>query len=282
VKTREISSPTNTAVKEAAKLKRKRNRQQLRRFLAEGEDLLDAALLGGHIPRQVFVVDAEKNAVADALHAAEARSDASWSPVLNICNQAVMSKLSDLGSGTRIIAVFDFLDRSIEELGCESHEQGPFLYLSGLGDPGNVGTLFRSAAVLGAAGIILSPETADPYGHKAQRAAMGTIFKVPLTTGVDHNSLRKWADGQDVALVCTDMQEGMPAWDAMDSAGKPVLTGRCVLVLGAEREGLPQGLIDAADSVLHIPQTAVAESLNVAMAGTVLLFEALRQRTGVT
>jgi RNA methyltransferase, TrmH family len=122
-------------------------------------------------------------------------------------------------------------------------------------DPGNVGTLFRAADAFGA-GLALSPGCADPTGPKALRASMGSIFRVP-TTGFDE------APGRRIALV--------------PHGGTPLpelnVSGEVVFVLGAEREGLPAELLDACDERASIPQADTADSLNVAMAGTVALYE---------
>jgi len=127
-------------------------------------------------------------------------------------------------------------------------------------DPGNVGTLLRSADAFGA-GIGLSSGCADPTSPKALRASMGAIFRVPLC-GFEE------PPGRRVALV--------------PSGGVPLpaleLDGEVVLVLGAEREGLPADVLARCDERASIPQPGGAESLNVAMAGTVALYELARRR----
>jgi TrmH family RNA methyltransferase len=129
-------------------------------------------------------------------------------------------------------------------------------------DPGNVGTLLRSADAFGA-GVALSAGCADPTGPKALRGSMGAVFRVPAT-GFDE------APGRRVALVA--------------HGGEPLaevdLSGEVVFVLGAEREGLPPEVLERCDVRASIPQAGGAESLNVAMAGTVALYERSRQRPG--
>ena len=128
-----------------------------------------------------------------------------------------------------------------------------------VGDPGNVGTLIRAADAFGA-GVALSEGCADPTGPKALRASMGSIFRVPIG-GFDE------AAGRRVALVAR--------------GGEPLaevdLSGDVVFVLGAEREGLPEDVLERCDVTATIPLTGGAESLNVAMAGTVALYERARQ-----
>ena len=125
-------------------------------------------------------------------------------------------------------------------------------------DPGNVGTLLRSAAAFGA-GVALSPGCADPTGPKALRASMGAVFSVP-TCAFDE------PPGTRVALV---PRGGVPLPELE-------LDGDVVFVLGSEREGLPPEVLERCDVQASIPQTAGAESLNVAMAGTIALYERAR------
>ena len=128
-------------------------------------------------------------------------------------------------------------------------------------DPGNVGTLIRAADAFGA-GVALSAGCADPTGPKALRASMGSIFRVPVAE-FDEPA------GRRVALV----SHGGEQLADVD------LSGEVVLVLGAERDGLPEEVLARCDASATIPIAGGAESLNVAMAGTVALYELARQNT---
>jgi TrmH family RNA methyltransferase len=129
-----------------------------------------------------------------------------------------------------------------------------------VGDPGNVGTLLRAADAFGA-GVALSEGCADPTGPKALRASVGSIFRVPLSDFEE-------PAGKRVALVPGD---GIPLPE-LDSGGD------VVLVLGAEREGLPPEVLERCDERVSIPQPGGGESLNVAMAGAIALYELARPR----
>jgi len=128
-----------------------------------------------------------------------------------------------------------------------------------VGDPGNVGTLLRAADAFGA-GVALSEGCADPTGPKAVRASMGSLFRVPLS-GFDE------PQGRRVALVPNG---GIPLPE-LDSGGD------VVLVLGSEREGLPADVLERCDDRASIPQPGGGESLNVAMAGAIALYELARR-----
>ena len=133
-----------------------------------------------------------------------------------------------------------------------------------MGDPGNVGTLIRAADALGPAFLALSEGCADPTGPKAMRASMGALFRVPIV-GFDD------APGRRVALV---PRGGQPLEEIQ-------LDAPTTFVLGAEREGLPDKVLSKCDGRATIPLAADAESLNVAMAGTIALYERFRRRAGV-
>ncbi|MBI5870817.1 MAG: RNA methyltransferase [Actinobacteria bacterium] len=302
MKYRGISSTSNAIIKEAARLKRKRNRYESRLFLVEGEDLLDAALARGITPRQVFVLEGHEelvDGVGQRLAASAKGEDAGEAGAgesfggrksagaedtagkgvrrrsgtdVYMCPWPVMEKISELGSGSRVVAVFDFLEQAIPKDLTES--RGPLLYLCGMGDPGNVGTLIRSGASLGVSGVALAPGTADPYSPKALRATMGAIFQVPVFIALEPADLISRAKAAAIDIVCADPHEGVELWHAD-------LAKDFALVLGSEREGVPEELLRAATTTVNIPQEAKTESLNVAMAGTVVLYEALRQRAGV-
>jgi TrmH family RNA methyltransferase len=159
--------------------------------------------------------------------------------------------VSTLGYPPRVVAVFRRDDLP--------HGTRPVtLALWRVGDPGNLGTLLRAADAFGA-GVALSDGCADPTGPKAARASMGSVFRVPLSE-FDEPA------GRRVALVPGD---GVPLPELL-------LDGDVVLVLGAEREGLPAEILDRCDERATIPQPGGGDSLNVAMAGAIALYELAR------
>lgn len=235
-----IASPKNPHLRDLRRLHRRRGREQTGLFLAEGEDLVEAARNAGWPPRQGFQVP--------QVHTSEGFLQVS---------ARVLADVSSLGSGTRMIGVYE--QRWLEA------PVGPLcVYLHGVGDPGNVGTVLRSALAFGASCVALGAGCADPYSPKAVRASMGAIFAVPLSRTEDPARL----PGQHIALVAG---RGEPLAGIGDD---PV-----TLLVGSEREGLPEQLIEQCQRVCHIPIRC--ESLNAAMAATVALYEAsLRPRRG--
>jgi RNA methyltransferase, TrmH family len=219
-----ITSASNPRLKLIRKLESRRQREKLGLFVAEGEDLVEAGLEAGLEPVDLLV--AEKTVSAEAL-----------------------ASVSTLPHPARQIGVFRRHD-------LPRFEPRPVaLALWHVADPGNVGTLIRSADAFGGA-VALSSGCADPTGPKAMRASAGAVFRVPLG-GFDD------ANGQRIGLVA---RGGAPL-DELD------LPKGVVFVLGAEREGLPSELLARCEATATIPTPGAAESLNVAVAGTIALYE---------
>ncbi|HEY2161976.1 MAG TPA: RNA methyltransferase [Solirubrobacteraceae bacterium] len=230
-----ITSQHNQRLKEIRKLRqRRRERERSARFVAEGEDLLAAADAAGWPALERFC------AAGSGLPGVE-------------IEPSVLASISGLASGTRTLAVY--------EERWASAPAGPVcVYLHGVSDPGNVGAVLRSAEAFGAACVALGPGTADPYGPKAVRASMGAVFAVPMVRAGAAGIAE--LPGEKVALVA--------------GAGEPLCELRppATLLIGAEREGLPEALVAQADRIAHIP--IATNSLNAAMAATVALYELTR------
>jgi len=239
-----ITSATNPRLKLVRKLASRRQRDELGLFACEGEDLVQAALQAGLEPVEALV-DAERPALERELSGAE--------PVA----PALLSELSALGHPPRVIAVFR---RS--ELPRLTAPTAPAVGLAlwRVGDPGNLGTLLRSADALGPAFVALSAGSADPTSPKALRASAGSVFRVPLGSFAE-------APGRRIALV--------------PRGGRPLaeldLEGSLTFVLGSERVGLPAEVLAACGELASIPLSASAESLNVALAGAIALYERARR-----
>ena len=221
-----ITSPQNETLKLVRKLHARRWRDKLGLFAAEGEDLVDAAFEAGLEPVELLV------------------SGETVVPEL-------LAQVSTLPHPARVIGVFRRED-------LPANGQRPVaLALWRIGDPGNVGTLIRTADAFGAA-VELSEGCADPTGPKALRASAGAIFRVPVGETA----------GARIGLVA---HGGSPLAE-MD------LPDPTVFVVGAEREGLPEDVLAGCDETATIPLLGAAESLNVAAAGAIALYEWSRRR----
>ncbi|HEY2467422.1 MAG TPA: RNA methyltransferase [Terracidiphilus sp.] len=142
--------------------------------------------------------------------------------------------------------------------------------LAGIQDPGNLGTIIRSAEAFGANGVLCLPGTVSSWNPKAVRASAGSVFRVPVLNVGEEEALTELRDG-GVRLVSTTAQGAQPA-DNVD------LSGPVALVIGNEGNGVPAGLAARTDGAVTIPCPGPVESLNAAVAASVLLYEAARQR----
>jgi RNA methyltransferase, TrmH family len=237
-----ISSPENQHLKELRRLTRRSAREKTGRFVAEGEDLQAAAFAAGIRPLV-------RLCPAGIGHQLAATGDAGdWLEV----DPPLLDRVSTLGSGTRAIGIY--------EQRWARAPTGPLcVYLDGVADPGNVGTILRSAHAFGASSVALGPGCADPYGPKAVRASMGAIFGLRLVRALPGD-----LPGELIGLAA----------DAGDPLRGP-LAGELTLLIGSERHGLRPDVLAACDRVASIAQAA-GDSLNAAMAATVALYELTR------
>src|SRR4051794_32206378 len=224
-----ITSKDNSQLKTLRKLHQRKHREKLGLTVAEGEDLVDAATAAGLEPEIKLI--AGEDVEPDLLDA-----------------------VSTLGSGTRVIAAFP--QRWAEPRG------ETCVYLHGVHDPGNVGTIIRSAHALADGPVILGPDCADPWSPKAVRASMGSVFARPPAKAAFAD-----LDGTTIALER----------DAGEPLAEVQVDGPVVLCLGGEREGLPAAILNTADAQAHIPiRPDGPDSLNVARAAGVALYEGAR------
>jgi TrmH family RNA methyltransferase len=222
-----ISSPHNEKLKLVRKLRERKHREREGLFVTEGEDLVEAGLAAGAQPR--FLLSAPGSGLGGEEVEAE-----------------LLAEISSLGSGTRAIAVWPQV--------WASEAKPPCVYLHGVADPGNVGAIVRTAHGLVGGTVVLGPECADPFGPKAVRASMGSIFaQALLRGGIDATPQPR------VALV------------AHGGAGVDGLASAATICLGAERDGLPAEVLGECDVEVTIQlRPGAAESLNVAAAAAIV------------
>jgi RNA methyltransferase, TrmH family len=232
-----ITSPTNQHLTEIRRLGRASARARSGRFVAEGEDCYEAANAAGRVARFVLCPAGDARAPREG-----------WLEVA----PALLAAVSSLAQGSRVVGVFE--QRWGEPVGPRA------VALWGVRDPGNVGTVIRAADAFGASSVVLGPGCADPHGAKAVRASMGAIFAVTLARVASLGELPG-------AVVGLDARAERPLWDP--------LPPECTLLLGGERAGLEPEVASRCDELRSIPQAA-GDSLNVAMAATVALYEATR------
>jgi TrmH family RNA methyltransferase len=242
-----ITSAHNDKLKTVRKLRqRRRERDRLGQFVAEGEDLLAAADAAGWQPLERFC------ATGSGLPGTEVEPE-------------LLAGVSELASGTRTLAIYAESWQAFDQV----PPSRLCIYLHGVADPGNVGTVLRSAEAFGAGSVAFGMGSADPFSPKAVRASMGAIFTVPVV----HAGFGQ-LPGVTVALEAGAEQTLAEVAYGLDAESD------ITLLIGAERKGLPDELLAAVDHVARIP--IATESLNAAMAATVALYELASSGSGPT
>lgn len=262
-----ITSKGNPKVKEIRLLKQAQHRHARGEYFIEGMRLVEEALQHpGQFRKIVYSPRLEDKARGAALLSAARKKiqDAEWLYV----SDEVMKRICDTQSHQGILAVLEMKERSWEEI---YKRDGIILLLSGLQDPGNLGTIFRVAEAGAAAGVILSQDMIDPYNPKVVRASMGSLFRVPFLQDQEMEDCLKKLRSQGYRLWATTVQGGRSFWEIDFSQPTAVLFGQ-------EGAGLSQNLLEEADGLFTIPMAPGVDSLNVAMAAGLVIYEASRQK----
>ncbi len=259
-------SAANPKIKRLRRLGRRSSRLEEGLFLVEGPTLVREAVEAG-IELAELYVDADHVELLDAI------GDVPLTP--QAVAPGILASVLPTVTPQPVCAVAPMrLHRPLDDVVVSASERArPVLVLVDIADPGNVGTLLRAAEASGCGGVLLAGSTADVYGPKVIRAAAGSAFRLPLALA-----------GAAGELLVEIAELGMPTVAAVARGGAPHLDaplgGAVAIVLGNEAHGLSDDVAAACDAAVTITMDGPAESLNVAMAGTVLLFEALRRRSG--
>jgi TrmH family RNA methyltransferase len=259
----DILSPQNPRAKEWAQLLEKKHRDKQQKYMIEGIHLVQEALRFG-ADLECIAFDVERGVPAELASMMDKNSRAEWIGV----SAAVIAKCTDTKTPQPVFAVVR--KHSADISGLLQKKNSLVIVLDGVQDPGNVGTIIRSADAAGADGVIIGRGSADIYNPKTIRSTMGSIFHLPVAEG-DLLSLLPQAKESGVRIVSTSLQ-------ATSTCYGYDFTGPSWLLVGNEAKGVSPEAQKLVDDALIIPMKGQAESLNVAMASTVMLFEAMRQR----
>ena len=254
---KEITSSSNPQIKLAAKLRRRRHRQAHGFCLLEGMRLVQDALTMGAAFHTCFITPAAANAHPDLVAQIQKACP------LHLVPADLLDKISETVSPQSIVAVAPMPELSLPSAAALS------LILDGVQDPGNAGTLLRTAAAAGVNQVLFAPGCVDPFNGKVMRAAMGAHFRVPIRILAHWEAVRAALPAGQSLYVAS--AEGGILYDEVDWS-RP-----SALVLGSEARGASSPMREKA-AAIAIPMAAATESLNVAAAGAVILYEAARQR----
>jgi RNA methyltransferase, TrmH family len=253
-------------VRAARALRQRKHREERRRFLVDGPTAVEAALRAPRAAIEtVFFVEGHARAT-DVVRLARERG----LQALEI-DERSMRALSQTQEPQGVVAVAGFVERPIDALR-DALPAPPaacvVAVLHAIADPGNAGTLIRSAEALGAAAVAIAGASVDPYNDKVVRSSMGSLFHLPLFVYRSWSELRDAARSSSLALIATAA--------GADDVRAATIPARCAVVVGNERRGVSDIAPEGFDAIVGIPQKTRSESLNAAVAGSIAFYEIAR------
>jgi TrmH family RNA methyltransferase len=261
---KEVTSLANPIIKDIKALANKKERDETRSFIAEGLKLvIDALDLGWTIKTLVYAKAAKGKTQVEQV---ALKTVATGGLVLEV-SEKVLSAITRRDNPQMVVGVFEQRYANLRDMKPALGET--YVALDRVRDPGNLGTIIRTADAAGASGVILVGETTDPFSLETVRATMGSVFAMPLMRATVAEFV-KWQKAAEVQLVATHLA-GAVDYRTIDYRKKPV-----VLLMGNEQAGLPEELAREATALARIPQQGRADSLNLAIATGIMLFEARR------
>jgi TrmH family RNA methyltransferase len=261
---KEITSLANQIVKDIKALSQKKVREETGTFMAEGLKLvIDALDLGWTIRTLIYAKTAKSKPLVEKI---AARTITAGGQVLEV-SEKVMGSIARRDNPQMVAGIFEARWTPLGDIRPKKDET--WVALDRVRDPGNLGTIIRTADAAGASGVILVGETTDPFSLETVRATMGSVFAVKLARASAREFV-KWQKASGSRMVATHLA-GAVDYRTINYRDKPI-----VLLMGNEQAGLPDELAGEADALARIPQAGRADSLNLAVATAVMLFEARR------
>ena len=292
-----ITSVNNQRVKEVANLKQKKYRTESGTFFAEGLRAVQEAVQYADVT-ELFYTEAEAGRLDEVLKAAgnvpadtkeksenkknanhnnagtaKKRNEAANGIRMYQVDEKVMAKLSDTKAPQGVLAVIRTPEQNLRHLrpGTASDNNAPVIILDRVQDPGNLGTIIRTADAVGALGLILLEGCVDAYSPKVVRASMGSLFHLPVVQDITAEEALTWCYRNGYEPAATALKNAQNVY-------KADISKKMAFLFGNEANGVAEELQAAAETRLFIPMAGLAESMNVAMAAGIILFEGLRQR----
>lgn len=250
-----IESRSNPRIKEYRRLKDKKERMETGKYLVEGFRLVEEAFRAG-MAIEAILYDEDEDKGFETYIRPYLKDE-----TVIVATKEILKDLSSTQAPQGVVAVVTISSEPEER-------PGLVLYLDRIQDPGNLGTILRSAHAGGASRILVSKGTVDPYSEKAIRSSMGSIFHVAVSMNGEEELEAYLGKGYRLAIT---------SLDAEHSLYKEDLTGNLIIAIGNEGSGVSEELIAMSDLHLKIPMPGNAESLNAAVAASIIIFERVRQ-----
>jgi len=259
-----ISSAANPLVKRMRLLANRKHRREQGAFVVEGlQPVWRAVTAGWDIEALIVDPDLRPDSPAAAMVGDQ---EARGVRVVRLTRD-LFDRVSSRDGSVGLAAIVRSRDTDLADLAVTPGSV--FIALHQIGNPGNLGTIIRTADAVGSAGVILLGDTTDPFAPTSVKASMGSIFATRIARAREPRAFLDWALANGVAVLAASGTASVDHWNASYQA--PL-----TLLLGSEGEGLPDELLAAADQRIRIPMTGTAESLNVAAAAAILLYETRR------
>ncbi|MBQ3181894.1 MAG: RNA methyltransferase [Clostridia bacterium] len=246
---KKITSVQNEYIKRIAKLKDKKYREEEGLFIAEGEHLVEMALLSHFEVKNIILSDSYYEKCGDRFNID-----------MTVVPDSVFLKMSDAKTPQGVLSVVRMPENESADF------SGRYIYCDNLQDPGNVGTIIRTADAFSFSGVILSVGSADVYSPKVIRSSQGSLFNIKVITGKDISYIKE-AKKNGVLITSTALYgESVKLCDMK-------VTDDQIFVIGNEGSGVSKEILEISDEVAYIPMTGKAESLNAGVAASILMYE---------
>ncbi len=255
-----IRSKDNNIIKEVKKLKEKKYREEKGSFLVEGFRFVEEALKSSFIVEKVFIADKCMNKWTKMCENLKLEPK----PVIVISEQ-VLKFISNTDNPQGIIAIV-----KNEQIKINSQE-GMYLLADRIQDPGNMGTIIRTAHAVGALGVIVTKGTVDIYNDKTLRSTMGSIFNIPVIQDKDLTTVKELVN-EGFKLVASYLDNESEDFYKVD------LPSKGIFIVGNEGNGISEEIVNMSHIKVKIPMPGGAESLNASVAASIMMYEFLRQK----
>lgn len=261
-----ITSPSNPIIKSLLKIKKRKQREL---FLVDTSHLIEMALMSDLADLEmVFCTENFFNKNKTFLRHIYKAKGVVEKPFLFIVTDEIISKISDAETPQGVISLLSYKKVNLEDV---RFKAVPFVVIcDGIQDPGNIGTIVRAADAAGADAVLILPNTCDLFMPKALRATAGSIFNIPVVYST-FQDLFLYLKNKDISLYATSVDATLNIYDCN-------FRGPLAIAFGKEAQGISKPLLEKADYLIKIPIFGKAESLNVAMAAAISLYEVVRQR----
>lgn len=259
---KQITAFSNPTVKQARALRDKKHRRAEGRFLAEGLRILTEAREAGTLPETLFYSDASHPLLRELI----AQTEAAGGEAIET-NADILHKISGKENPQTVLGVYAALDTSLDRI---DRDAAPlWIVAQALRDPGNIGTILRTGDAVGAGGLILIDDCADPFSVEAVRASMGALFTQKVATA-RWDEFVPWLRSGPGQLIGTSLK-------ASHDYQEPCYTRPSFILVGNEQAGLPEAYEAECDVLVKMPMLGKADSLNAAVATAVMAYEVINQ-----